>query len=258
MKGWPREYYFLVSSLPPLVLGAKPEISILELKESLTLNLSLEDQKMVEGFLRFFDLRNIRAFWLKQPLDEWGNWSTKELEEELLVQGNLPSYLADFLERYSSLEDRLRYFVSLYASLYREEGPLWGGFLSLFYQFEREVRLILTALRSKYFHRDVGWELQFEELFDPLVADILAQKDAPTYAPPKEFEELAQIFQENISQPHRLEMALLQYRFRKMEEIAEGSPFSMDQVLGYLARLRIVESYLALQQPGDVRALFAS
>lgn len=247
-----------MASLPSLTLGEKPELSFLEMQELLALNLSLSDLEQVTSFRRSFDLRNIRAMWLRQPLDEWGNWGAKEIEEELLVQGGMPLYVVEFLERYSSQEERLRYFTSLYASLYREEGVRWGGFLQNWYQSERAIRLIITALRSKHLKRDVGWEMQFEDVSDPLVKEILAQKDAPEYIPPKEFEDLKVLFRENVSEPQKLEKALLRYRFDQIEEMEGVAPFTVDRVLGYLARLRIAGSYFALQQHEDVRALFAS
>src|SRR5689334_17911745 len=95
-------YYFLITAFPPLVLGVKPELSFKELKELLLLNLTLADQEKVEELLRPIDLYNLRAFWLGEPLDKRGQWTAKELEEELLVQETFPDFLIDYLGRYES------------------------------------------------------------------------------------------------------------------------------------------------------------
>lgn len=187
-------YYFLITALPPLTLGVKPEISFKEAKEMLALNLTPSDAHEVKRLLRPIDLYNIRALWLGLPLDERGNFEAKNLEEELLVQESLPPYLIDFLERYEATQDRLRYFSSLFVSFYRDELPKLKGFNLKYYKFERELRLVLTALRAKRQGRDIVRELQFEDPTDPFVADILAQKDAPEYTPPMEFEELKTLF----------------------------------------------------------------
>ncbi len=209
----------------------------------LVLNLTSRDMHKVERLLRPIDLYNIRALWLGQPLDSRGTFPAKELEEELLVRGALPSYLVEFLERYESTADRLRYFASLFASLYREEQPKLRGFLLKYYQFERELRLILTALRAKSAARDLIRELQFEDPYDLLVAEIFAQKEAPEYTPPREYEGLKTLFIDNLVEPFKLHRAILQYKFNKIEEMEEAQDTGIDRVLAYVARFIWVESF---------------
>jgi hypothetical protein len=235
-------YYYLITALPPLVLGSLPELSFKELRKMLALNLTQEDKLLVEHLLRPIDLYNIRALWLALPLDERGNLSAKELEEELLVQQSLPAYLIDYLQKYESTSDRLRYFSSLFASLYRETAHL-KGFLLKYYQFQRDLRLVLTALRAKQFGKDIVRELQFEDPTDLLVAEILSQKDAPEYVPPEEFEVLKTLFIDNGADPHKLHRAILRYQFNKIEEMEENQNFSMDLVLSYIVRFMLAESF---------------
>jgi len=241
-------YYFLITAFPPLTLGLKPELTDKELKELLVLNLTAGDLHEVERLRRSIDLYNIRALWLGLPFDDRGNYDPKEMEEQLLVRDQLPSYIVDYLERYESVEERLRYFSSLFVSLYRDEQPNLKGFLLKYYQFERELRLILTALRAKRSGRDIVRELQFEDLDDPLVVEILAQKDAPEYTPPREYEDLKTRFMDNSSDPLELNRTLLQYRFDKIEEMEEPQDFSIDRVLAYIARLGLVETAFELDK----------
>lgn len=238
-------YYFLVAALPPISFGKPPEIHFKELLEWLASNLSAGDFRLLEKLLWPIDLYNIRALWLGQPLDDRGNYKAKglkDLEEALLVRDSLPQYISDYLDKYESPSDRLRYFSSLYASLYREEQPHLKGFLLAYYQMEREIRLTLTALRCKKMGRDILRELQFEDPYDPFVASILAQKDALEYTPEKEYEDLKTLFMENSSEPGKLHRALLQYRFAKLEEMEENQDFTVDRILNYAARLLIAES----------------
>ena len=179
------EYYFVAAALPPLTLGAKPEISFHELRDLFRMNLKEGDLKRFRALLRhLIDLQNIRALWMHLPFDARGNFSPKELEEALLVPDLLPLYVQEYLERYESVADRLRYFSSLFASLFQDMRERTRGFLHSYYIFERELSLVLTALRAKRFGRDLVKELQFEDLDDPLVVSILAQKEAPDYTPP--------------------------------------------------------------------------
>lgn len=237
-------YYFVCSAFPPLSLNTKPEMSFKEAREMLALNLSPGDLKQVDLLVRVIDLSNLRAFWLDLPAEEWddkGNYGPKELEEILLLSERLPPYLLDFLEKYESTADRLHYFPSLFASFYREEKV--KGFLKKYFEQEREIRLVLTALRSQMFGSDLSRELQFEDPQDPFVAQILAQKGAEEYLPPSEYEELKTIFRDTLSHPQRLHQAVLEFRLEKIEELEEMAPFTMDQVLGYMARLNLVEEW---------------
>lgn len=241
------QYYFVAAALPPLSLGAKPELSFHELRDLLTLNLTKDDLTKVTHLLRLIDLSNIRSFWLGNPLDERGNVSPKRLEEVLLIR-ELPDYILDFLDRYDTVEQRLRYFSSLYVSFFQEMQAKTTGFLRTYYTFERDVRLILTALRAKQTKRDVARELQFEDPTDSLVMDILAQKDAADYTPPSDYEELKTRFLKHLSDPKKLYLELLEYRFAKIEEMEEDEPFSINYLLGYTARLLIVESWSGLNE----------
>ncbi|MBS0625564.1 MAG: DUF2764 family protein [Verrucomicrobia bacterium] len=237
-------YPFIVAALPEIKIGAKPEVSFKEVKELLSMNLIRKDMEKVNLLLKSVDLENIRSFWLGLPLNEWGTLNGKELEEALLVKDSFPPFLVEFLDRYDTTEERLHNFPSLYASLYRDLAPELSGFLKQYYHFERELRLILTALRAKKWGRDVVRELQFEDPHDPFIMQILVQKDSAEYVPPKEYEDLKELFMENSSDPLKLHRALSQYRFDRILEIEEGySSFTIDRILGFLARLMIVEMW---------------
>jgi hypothetical protein len=248
-------YYFLIAAFPPLILGVKPELSYKELMDLLVLNLTAQDREKVEELLFPIDLYNMRAFWLGEPFDERGHLKEKELEEELLIQEGLPLFVVEFLEKYESTEDRVRYFASLYASLYREQQAKFAGFLRKYAQFERDLRLVLVGLRAHKTGKDLLRELQFEDPTDPWVAEILAQKDMPDFTPPREFEDLKSIFIENYDQPQALNRAILEYRFNKIEEMEEIQDFSIDRVLAYVAKFILADSLANLDKEKGMEQL---
>ncbi len=231
-------YYFLINALPPLTFGSPPEISFKELQEMVSTELTVSDLALFQTLLTPIDLYNVKAFWLGMPLDDRGTLLGKDLEEALLVRDGIPSYLVDFLGEYESVESRLAHFPSLYASFYRQE---FSGFLSKYFKFERELRLVLTALRAKKGMRNLVKELQFEDPLDPFVAQILAQKDAPDYTPPTDFEDVKVLFVENNGDPRRLSLALLKYRFEKIGLYEENEYFTVDRILAYGAKLLLLE-----------------
>jgi len=235
-------YYFVSAFCPPLVLGTKPELSFKEFYDLLQVNLTSQDLKAFDHLLRPIDLYNIKALWSGLPLDERGMIQARELEEALLVRDTLPKYLVDFLLSYESLEERLRYFSKLYVGMYEEEEKK-KGFLGAYFRMEREIRLVLTALRAKKYHLDLVKQFQFEDPEDPLVAEILAQKDGAEVFPPLEYEALKTLFMENGDDPKKLSFALLKFRLERIEEMGMGYHFSLDEVMAYGARLLIVESW---------------
>lgn len=245
------QYYFIGTSLPPLAIGKENGISFHEFRDLLRMNLNAADLEKVRDLLWPIDLTNIRAGWANGLFDDKGNLDSGQLEEALLVKEGLPPFINEFLDRYDSVEERLRFFPSLFTALcFSLEKKYPSGFLHEYYKLEREIRLVLTALRAKRFGRSLLHELQFEDPTDPLVAQILAQKDAPDYTPPSEYAVLKTLFTRCVDDPKELHKALLEYRFEKIEEIEEkGSPFSIDTILGFAARLLLVESWNALDEP---------
>lgn len=241
-------YYFVAPSLPPLILGERPEITFEELMHRLESNLSKEDLEKVATIRRRIDLQNIRDLYLQKLLDPRGNLNERELDEALLVQDFLPEYVFDFLGEFEKEEEKARNFSGLLARYFREEIEKHTGFLKQFLIFQRELRLMFTALRAKKLHRDLTQELQFEDFSDPIVAHILAQKDAEDYIPPPEFQDLKDQLQAHENNPWEQYRIIMKYEFERIEEMTGYPLFSIDWILGYLVRLLIIEKWLELDE----------
>lgn len=234
-------YYFLAASLPPLYLDKKPELSFAELKERLVLNLNRRDYEKTVVLRRFIDLTNIRSLLLEEPIDPRGNLDEKALDEALLIRNILPSYVFDFLDRYENVSDQVKHFSGLLSLFFLEEIPHQKGFLRKYLSFEHEWRLVATALRAKQYGKDLIRELQFEDFGDPLVAQILAQKDAAHYEPPFEYLDLKEKLSSCGTDPWLQYRVFAEYRFVKIEEMIDHPLFSIEWILAYMAQLLIVE-----------------
>lgn len=242
------QYYFLATALPDLNLGVPPELDFYQLETLLKENLTPEDQESLAVLRRFYDLENIRFFWLDQSLDPRGNLDENLLEEALLEEQGLPSYVYEFMAKYDSREERLRNFSALFANYFRSEIPKTEGFLHAYLNFEREWRLVFTGFRAKAMKLDLYKELQFEDPQDDLVAQILAQKDAERYEPPARYESLKPLFEDHYNDPLALHQALCEYRFHTIEEMIGVQQFTLDKILAYVAQHIIVEKWLALDK----------
>ena len=241
-------YYFVAPSLPSLVLGESPEITFEELINLLERNLS---KKALEQFavLRLaIDLENIRWLYMEQPLDKRGNLSEKELDEALLVEADLPEYVFEFLGQFENTKDKVRNFFGLMSRYFAHESEKATGFIKKLLTLQREMHLVLTALRAKKYKRDAAVELQFEDFTDPIVAQILAQRDMEDYEPPLDYQDLKQNLHACGSDPWEQYKTVIGYEFMKIEEITGYPLFSLDWILGYAARLLLAEKWDALDK----------
>ncbi len=254
------EYYFLASLLPPLEIGHVPGLGFTELKELLRTNLTSGDLERVTHFLRWIDLENLRSFWAKQPFDPRGNVRENEMEQALInvqwpVGEEFAPYLQDYLEKYHSTEERLQHFSLLMSQFFAQFMEGEEGFLKDFFTFQREMRLVLVGFRTKKLGKDVALELQYEDPTDPIVAQVLAQKDAKVYEPPFEYKELRPIFEEYGETPLDLHRALYEYQFNHIVELWGGDLFTLDRILNYMARLILCERWLELDVQKGIQVI---
>jgi len=242
------KYYYLATALPTISLKAKPDISFEELKFMLQINLRGKDYQKVKLFKKFIDITNLRLLWLNKEIDPRGNLNSAELEDAILIKDFFDDYVFDFLDRYEKTEDRLKYFSFLIASYFNDVKDSQKGFLKFYFNFERKLRLISTALRAKKLNKDILKELQFEDPADEFVAYILAQKDQDSFEPPHEFRRVKKIYKKYLQDPRTLHLKLLEYKFNQIEIFSEQKPFSVEQILSYAALLILVEDYYKLNE----------
>lgn len=242
------KYYYVGVSLPELSMRAKPELSFSDFVILLYDNLKNSDYEKIKVVRLYHDLLNIRAFWLGEEIDLYGNLDKNALEDSLIAQTFFPPYVFAFMDQYPTKEARIEHFPELISRYFREVALKEKGFLQNYFNFERELRLVLTAFRAKKLQRDLLVELQYENPEDKIVAQILAQKDAKIFEPPEGFEDLKAILEEHYQDPLGLAQALFEYRFYKIEGMVKGDVFSMDRILAYMIQLIMVEKWIGLDQ----------
>lgn len=243
------KYYFLGTRLPPIQIGEPLDITFEELDTLMRDNLTRDDYHKTIVIRRYYDILNMRSFWLHEELDPYGNFDVNELEDALLTQIGLPSYVNTFLEENEKIEDRLFHFPELLKEYFRVESEKTDDpFLKDYLEFEREWRLVLVGFRAKKLGRDLLQELQFEDPEDSIVQQILAQKDSKTYEPPDQYTNLKTIFEEHQSSPLNLHLALNQYRFDRIQKYVGFDLFSIERILGYMVRLIIAEKWQQLDK----------
>ena len=240
------KYYFLAPLLPDLQIGVPPDISFGRFDYILQVNMTRGDYAKTIILRRYYDVQNIRNFWMNKEFDPYGFYNANDLEGALLTRMGLPEYIYAFLEKYKNIEDRLHNFPGLVSAFFQNEINAAQGFVKEYLTFEREWRLVLAGFRAKKLGRDLIAELQFEDPYDEVVGQILAQKDSKTYEPPNRYSDLKALFEEHYDSPFELYQALCEYRFNKVEEMFHDDVFAVSRILGYMAQLIIVEKGLEL------------
>lgn len=238
-------YCFLTIMLPSLQIGTPPEISFSEFEQLLKDNLTKKDYAKARVIRRYFDIENLRALWKEEKLDHHANFDEKELEEASVQVELLPPYARDFLERYDSKEERLKNYSQLLVDYFRYESKHAAPFVRQWLAFERKLRLLLAAYRTKKLKRDLLVELQFENPDEPFIQQLLVQREAPTLTFPEEFADLKSLIDEHYGNPNELYQALWEYRFYTIEAmISQYPPFSIKRILGYMIQLILAENWV--------------
>jgi hypothetical protein len=248
------KYYFVGTLLPSLSFDSPPEISFSDLEVLLHDNLTTRDYQKILSVRRFFDILNLRAFWLGEELDLRGELSSNDLEEALVNRAGLPDYVYEFVDRYSKKEDRLHHFPLLLARFFQDSENLNDPFLRSYFSFERELRLVMTAFRAKKLGRDLSVELQYENPEEDLIAQLLAQQDAKSYEPPEKYKELKFLFEKHSDNPLALQKALDDYRFETIDRFVNiADTFSIERILAYFTQFMIVEKWFELNKAKGIQ-----
>lgn len=247
------EYFFLTTLLPDLSLGSKPEIDFSEFATLLQNNLTPSDIRKTQVLRRYYDIQNIRSRQEGEEFEKYGNFNSLELDEAILTGTKLPGYVRSFLEKYE--KETKNHFDELFQTYFDEEIQNQSGTLKKILKLKRNMRLVLAALRAKKMNRDVASNFKLENPDEPLVLDILDQKDAKQYEPPEEYQDLKVLFMEYQDRPQELHKALYNYTFEKMDSWVGTNPFSIDAILVYLEKLIMVEKWLTLDSTKGLQVI---
>jgi hypothetical protein len=234
-------YYFFDTLLPPLQIGKAPEMSWAEFCDLARQNLSPQDLKQLEALRLWYDLQNLRQLWTELPLQPFGNLDQEGLEAAVATGTLWSPPVDDFLFAYKETDARLFHLPELltqYLETLREKAK---GFLKWLGEFERQLRLVLVALRARAQGLDLVEAFRFEDPRDPFVAFLIAQKSNERIMPPLGFEEVDRLWQHYQHEPLQLAEGLLKFKMTAIEEAFRDRRFTLDHVLGYAQRLILIE-----------------
>lgn len=251
-----KKYFFLFSSIPTLEWGSKPDISWKYFLTLLEANLSKEDFEKVKTLRFWIDLNNLYSFLSEIPFDRRGNYPSDSLKDLLVKNYDLPDYVFDFFKEFESEKSRYRNFPKLIATYFQEEKKKAGRDLKEILEFEYALRVVMIGYRCSVGKLEMSHELQFEDFSDPLVIDVLKQKDArQNFSFPFEMRELEKQIEEATNNPSEQYDTVLEYRFKYYSGIVNDKPFTMISILAQMMRLWILEDYFSLKKDKGTKIL---
>lgn len=239
-------YYYTTSALPDINFENDLEISWSQLIQVLELNLSKRHLDDLFNLRLLYDIENLRHYFMNEDFNGYGNHSRNSLKESIASYQNLPSYIFDFLGKYQKIEQRIENFDLLFSQYFQNIPESSSSFLNRYGQFEYTFRLTCSALRAKQFKHDYLKVFRYEDIADPIVFELVAQKDSNEIEPPLGFEPLASLFMSYRDNPFELQKNLLEWKLERVSEIFEENPFGIDKVFAYVVKYIIIDQWRSM------------
>lgn len=241
-----KRYFYLAASLSDLELEKKPPISFSDFLLDVLIYLSKKHKSFIVILRELIDIENIRRLLLEQNIDDRGNLSEKALDEAILAKVNLPEYAVDFLQDFDNTASRLNHFALLYSGFFKAHQKTGNEFIDGYLKFEYELRLWTSLLRAQKSGKDFKEVLQFEDSYDPLIMSMIVQSQNIDLIMPSEFHTLKNIFSNDFANPLELHKRIEKFRLQKITDLVSDKQFLVDNILGFLAKLLIIEQWQSL------------
>ncbi|EPP37393.1 hypothetical protein BOKEGFJH_00447 [Chlamydia avium] len=231
------QYCFLSLFFLHQVPKSQPVYSFEDLDDLLQLNLSKKDFGYYVILKRFFDFNNFAFFWAGKPISQsFGTVTQKNVENMLRLKQwaddcEFEDFFKDFLLQYKTSQERLDNFSHLVGEFLAYYQNSSSEFLRTYFTFKQNIRVILAGFRARVLNLDVSYVLRNEDSSDPIVLQVLMQKDSPHYELPQEFADLSSMLEDYGRLPHTLNRTLSLYEFHKIEEMYRDKFFDSDAVL---------------------------
>lgn len=245
-----RQYYYLVSGLPDLVLDqAKPPFSVAAFREELKTHLHPDDYLLTEFLFLPADNRNLLNLLQKTEAawDDKGHYTPDELADALREPDALPEYMQRFIAAYQAQEPIFpnmtwkNQLTWLYCDHVLESTE---GFIRDWYTFERDLRNLLAGLAVRRYK--LGFEGQLIGDY-PLTA-ALRSSHARDFGLSGEYPYIERLLQWEDNNWLEREMALETMRWNNIDQCNTFNYFTVEVLLGYLLKLMLLERWAPMDK----------
>jgi len=258
-------YYCFMAGLPTVKLtDARPQHTLLQLKEELTDVLETKDAALMERYFLRFDSENLVALLTdsEAELDERGCFDREALlglvEEARQGDGSVkgfPAFMPDFVREYDAHAGNKEWFARDAALLayydYARRCP--NRMMSDWYELNFNILNVLTALIA----RRQNWPLaDYVQGSGPVVDAILKQANLPDFGLGTELDYVKELVRTaETTDPVEKERQIDALRWNWLEDKTFFEPFDITALFAYVVRTEILERW-AMLDPEQGRERF--
>ena len=258
------QYYYLVTGLPELTLeDNKLNHTVADFKTEFYPLLSGSDKRLVDLFYLQYDNRNLLRL-LKDnaaATDPRGMFKSecfldvirqyKEDDGVISVTHGLPKYMVAFIVDYfkqkesDATVDEVALEDKLSALYYSHAMKCGNGFVSSWFEFNLNVKNILSAINARKFKIEVPPVI----VGDTPVCEALRMSNARDFGLAGELEYLDEVLK--IGETHNLierEKKVDQLKWKWMEDKTFFEYFSIERLYVFLLQVELVERWLSLDK----------
>lgn len=254
----PRNYYYLVSGLPEIVLEqSKAPFSVVEFVTTLRESLHPEDYQEVQLILLPYDEATLLSLARKTeaPVHPLASFTRPEMEERLKEPGLLPAYFYRFFEAFRQEEPiwpGMSWENQLTRLRYDHLQAQTDGFLRAWFAFEQDLKNVLAAWNLRHYGLPPAGQL----IGDNEVTGNLEKSHARDFGLSAErpfVDRLLNTFErDNLLERER---TIDRIKWNFIDESNTFHYFTNEVVLGYLLKLIMLERWLQLDAESGRQAL---
>lgn len=250
-----KQYYYLISSLPELRLDDyKWPYRVNEFAAELDEHLYWEHRSYVRDILYMNDnihIVDLALGYEKPSFPNRGNWSFEEIKRFFdLEHAEENDYITSFIKQYNERKKEKDKFIRaeietlLWGMYYKKMIEHENSFIRKYFKFDFHLRNILNALNKRKFSigTDVFLKIEEDEVVNKLDSSTLGDFGLSRYV--DYMPALVEVFEK--SDLLHTEKFIDQLRWSMIDEINKFMYFDIDQLLGYLVKLMLVERWISL------------
>jgi len=244
------QYHCLIAGLPDLMFeDGKFPVTLEQFRGELERELTRDDYQLIRLLFLPYDHENLINFLLKkeQEPSPLGNYSIEDFEDQvarlhsiLEQEPLLPQYMIDFIMDFEDEEKEISeeaYERILMEGYYSYLGQVGNDFLRQWFEFELNVRNILTALISRKHQKDLTAELIGQTSVTQEL--ITSQKKSLEISTDNDYlNSLLQLGEEEDFYQRERKVDLLKWDY--LDEHTFFHYFTIEKIIGYLIKLFIV------------------
>lgn len=249
-------YYCLMAGLPDVKLSdARPQRTILQLKEELEEVIEPRDEKLLYFYFLRFDCENLVRL-LENPeadIDSRGNLSLEQLEDLIRSAREInfnvhryPAFMSVFAREYAYNSGKAGWFGrdAIMLAYYQYARTVPNKMMATWYQLNLDIQNILTALIA----RKQGWQISnYVQGGGEVVEMILEHGNAHDFDLSAEYDYVKDLIRcADTEDPVEKERQIDALRWNWLEEQTFLEPFDINALFSYIVRTEMLERWSRL------------